>query len=1061
MGSDRARSSYDPAQKYRAVIRQQGRVTLEADENEAWLIESEERRADVSDIIGVTGTPDDGYLITPGANFDFTIQPGTMYVGGERVELVKPAGGAPNPYSYLKQPDWLTPTPPVANPALELVYLYLLEQEISAVEDPDLKDVALGGPDTSARLRLMQHVERIAVSEDTCADAVGEAVKDWLASGLRYDPGSAQLVSLAGLQVGFDKPSGGANVCEPVAQGGYLGADNQLIRVQISAPDKFVWGYDNASFLYRVGSVLADRKTVTLAEQPLDVFHQPRSGQCVEVLRATARLANGAYVAYACEAANPPPDSRNMVTTLASAYSSADQTVVLTDALPAEFVDPNATPMLFVRVWEEQKAIDAVNPVSLGTSGVNVTLVSSGAFHEGDYWTIAVRPSTPTQAYPERLMTSSQPPDGPREWVCPLAVIRWTAGVGKPVDCRNPFDDLVELTKRKSGGCCTVNVAPADLQAGRTLQTIADQYRGKANVTICLAPGPYPLSEPLRLTIEHSGLTIESCDDGADLRAAAGAEAKFLDGLVVLERANSITLRGLRFTLPQVPFVQAGGKLANPDPAVRKRVPPALLADLFVSIGVRAIHCALLTIEECLFRFTVTELKDVLGIGVFAQSECWGLRVSRTRFLHEEDMLRSVAERPFRMLIGYALAPAVATVPVPTPAAKTAAPAGPAGTPPAVAAPVPPLPKNEVVILRAILQDARFKDNLFSGISVATLILADAGVVAFEGNTVRDALGGFWLIAQAALAEAIALSELAVSEPNASFAQRLLGSIGHVLTEPAVLLGTVLVRAYPLPATLDAQHIAGKAAQQTVKPTPGAIQSHLLGMLKLYTGQSYPAPRAKAKTAAKSAAPVATPDAVPPALNTGQTPNVIVVKAQPPPANPLVTAYQQYQRDLAGYELTAFAKRPRHTFFPAALRFVANDVDALVKGVSSSAALIVWGDRTELQGSLVLDANRFRNAAPLVPTAAGLFLERCVVTGNVIVNEAKAAVQQPGVAAPALISLELYVQPETPWDDPAIAVAAVAITGNLFRGKTILPQRTIAPQPPAPMDSWDFFNTTI
>ena len=47
------------------MISQQGRVTLEADWNEADAIAAEERRAELMNIIGPAGTPDDGYRILP------------------------------------------------------------------------------------------------------------------------------------------------------------------------------------------------------------------------------------------------------------------------------------------------------------------------------------------------------------------------------------------------------------------------------------------------------------------------------------------------------------------------------------------------------------------------------------------------------------------------------------------------------------------------------------------------------------------------------------------------------------------------------------------------------------------------------------------------------------------------------------------------------------------------------------------------------------------------------------------------------------------------------------
>src|SRR5260370_13159648 len=120
---------------------------------------------------------------------------------------------------------------------------------------------------------------------------------------------------------------------------------------------------------------------------------------------------------------------------------------------------------------------------------------------------IAVRPGTPQAVYPERLLTGPQPPDGPRQWVCPLAVIDWAGRptfsapsfsvparpvlsppravpfsapappFSRPVvvaplsspphsepsgpvvyDCRQHFYNLVTLSTRRPGACCTLTV---------------------------------------------------------------------------------------------------------------------------------------------------------------------------------------------------------------------------------------------------------------------------------------------------------------------------------------------------------------------------------------------------------------------------------------------------------------------------------------------------------------------------------------------------------------------------------------------------------------------------
>lgn len=214
-----------------------------------------------------------------------------------------------------------------------------------------------------------------------------------------------RLMSAATLQVSFLASTAPPDLCDPEARGGYLGAENQLIRVQISSVDsasnqyKLVWGFDNASFLYRVTAT--NNTTLQLQSQPVDDFHRPRSGQAVEVLRSAARLNNQEYVAAAT----------GIVTTLTAPYNSDTQEISLPASLPAEYRDSGQTPRLFLRVWEEEIPFTPGTPVSLGKTGLQVTLrVPSGkSFHLGDYWFFAVRPTTPTTIYPQRYFDASQP----------------------------------------------------------------------------------------------------------------------------------------------------------------------------------------------------------------------------------------------------------------------------------------------------------------------------------------------------------------------------------------------------------------------------------------------------------------------------------------------------------------------------------------------------------------------------------------------------------------------------------------------------------------------------
>ena len=64
MAGDRARVSYDPSRKWRGLIAQQGRVTVEADWNEAAMIAEERDRQVTLDVVGRFATPDRGYAVT-------------------------------------------------------------------------------------------------------------------------------------------------------------------------------------------------------------------------------------------------------------------------------------------------------------------------------------------------------------------------------------------------------------------------------------------------------------------------------------------------------------------------------------------------------------------------------------------------------------------------------------------------------------------------------------------------------------------------------------------------------------------------------------------------------------------------------------------------------------------------------------------------------------------------------------------------------------------------------------------------------------------------------------
>ncbi len=609
MASDRARISFDPTREYRSVIAQQGRVTLEADVNEAGVIALETLRLETLDIVGPTGTPDDGYRVIP-IGGGLSIGAGIMYLGGWRLSLDAPVDVA-------KQPDWLDQTG-LKLGGTEVVSLLVTEQSVCAVEDQALRDVALGGPDSAARLRLMQQFIASPIQGDTCADGASTITGLLAEDGVTWDANSLQLISSARLEVGFVPPTTPPDPCTPTAAGGYLGADNQLIRVTVTAFDptaktgSLLWGWNNASFLYRATSTDAAAGVMTLTGVPVDQEHAPQLGQAVEILRSRTNLGDNDFIAA----------DAGFVTTIKQAYSFDTGTLTLTDPLPAAYAnDPNP---LFVRLWQAIVPFNSGQPAALDTtSGLTVTISMTALpshIAARPFWRFAVRPNTPVQVYPARYQEAPQPPDGPRQWLCDLAVVGPIQGGFQVLaDCRVPFNPLTQL---QAGGCCGVTLDPAGVDAKGGMQAVVDAL-GPGG-TLSLKHGTYILRRPLLLNAKHNGLTIEACAPGTVVLEADPKTIKdFAAGLVTIRDARLITLRDIEFKIEPVPT------------KVTRNIVTA-----YTVAGATIAHTYGVTFDGCHFRFNLTPVGAAQaagsGAGIMALLRVQGLTVRRCEFLGTE-----------------------------------------------------------------------------------------------------------------------------------------------------------------------------------------------------------------------------------------------------------------------------------------------------------------------------------------------------------------------------------------------------------------------------------------
>ena len=562
--ADFSRYLFQPEKRYVGAFLQQGRVLTDEDLNAHRRLHAEDERLNFLEIICASGSPNDGFRIENLSTgdldgqpvFDFDAAPGSYYLGGLRFSIL------PNqPESFLGQTDWLQiavdptalPSPPQpsdltdanGNPIdrFDLVYLRGWEQNVTATEDSELLERALGGPDTSVYRRRMRRLEVLTDGPGDCADAFDQLVDaliqpltgDTSGAVHAFDPANSELLSKARLTVSFSGAGPSDDLCKPRVTQGYLGAENQAIRVQLTATNRFIWGYDNASPLYRVQVTREDGldriKFITL---PRDEYAQPKAGQAVEILPWGAILPNQEKVA----------ELSGHLTTVEVSYDPDTRTIQVSENVPGEWVDWLDAPehaqylndrdqeedqkYFYLRLWTGGSG-DATEPDFAFTPGTAVELAGTGlevTFNDfglpKDFWIIAARPNTPDLVVPWTLLDEA-PPLGPRWFFRHLGLIRWhlvgAAVEGELHDCRTRFRPLCQLK-----GCCTVIVGDGHTSHGEfsSIQDAIDALPAEGG-EVCVLRGVY--EDPV-LIGRRTNIRIRGC--GSDTRViGAGPEPVF------------------------------------------------------------------------------------------------------------------------------------------------------------------------------------------------------------------------------------------------------------------------------------------------------------------------------------------------------------------------------------------------------------------------------------------------------------------------------------------------------------------------------------------------------
>lgn len=570
---DLSRHSTNPAKHYDGSRLAQGQVLSDDDFNDAAQMAQEELRRTRADVIGPAGTPDNGFALSAPAvvsgRCSFTIGAGFFYLGGLRLVLEKPE-------LFHLQRDWLQqadadrPAPPAAAATrFDLVYLEAWQQPVTGIEDEELLEPAFGGAPPAPRLRTMRRVRVEAdIGSDDCQAAWAAAAARWATLG-SLTP-EAELVADATLQVTYGGGGAPADLCSPGVTAGFLGAENQTIRVQLLPGNRLVWGFDNAARIYRVLARTiggeADRREIEFLTLPRDAHSRPLAGQVVEILPWSAALANRVRADGTLDRPEKAAELAGHLAVVGSSFNPSTNVLTLAagDGIPgsgaaagsfgagwkaradAAEIAGGGDEYLFLRVWDQGDGAGAKStafvpgtPVALGATGLSVTLRGT-QFPPHLHWILSARPETADQVLPWQFDSNAgRLPQGVRRFRTPLGILRWTGGAGQLVDdCRPAFLPLTRI-----GSCCRVTVGDGSTSFGHfTSINAAIAALPPGGGEICVLAGRYRENVDLRA---RDDVTIHGCGERTIVESVQAPDGSGLGPVFNVTAAKRITLRDM------------------------------------------------------------------------------------------------------------------------------------------------------------------------------------------------------------------------------------------------------------------------------------------------------------------------------------------------------------------------------------------------------------------------------------------------------------------------------------------------------------------------------------
>ena len=461
MKGDFTRWTFRQQEHYHGVLKQQGRVDLDSDWNEQGAITSHRIETEALDVIGQAGAPQDdaGFMIQAvddgskkGVNLG--ISTGRAYVDGILCEndgqnvLI---ASQPAVKGFTVQPDLPGFQLPTAA-GTYIAYLEAWERHITFLDDSEILEVALGGPDTCTRAKTIWQANLFQVPSSSGTINCSTDVPD-------YDkliaPSSGTLQAQA-------LPTATTDPCMVPAAAGYRSLDNQLYRLEIhdtgtgdavagSATATFKWSRDNgsvvASWIAPPSGQNPGPNTLFIASAPKDSALGFAAGQWIELSDDTLEL-------------NFHPGTLVQLTNVQGQVLTVDPSTVIPPGGSLKLSDYKLNAK--IRRWDSAGR----TPVTTGSflnleNGVQVQF-AKGTYNTGDYWLIPARTLTANIDWPVDSSGSplAQPPKGIHRHYCRLAIVQFDGKVWSVVgpSCLPTFPPLTNVVSGTDKGVHVTDV---------------------------------------------------------------------------------------------------------------------------------------------------------------------------------------------------------------------------------------------------------------------------------------------------------------------------------------------------------------------------------------------------------------------------------------------------------------------------------------------------------------------------------------------------------------------------------------------------------------------------